>query len=472
MIFRIPPLYQLHLFQAEGYEIKRYVRLLWRKGWIFSRQPLRTQLRWTAKSVSLALLALLLHLLLPIVLVVNGSVWSALFLFIVGSLVYPFFFIVGHTFLWPADTIIKRALIRSARRIIANAQNLTIIGIAGSYGKTTMKQVIAASLSTAQRILATPASVNTPVGIAAWLQKSWTPDTEILIIELGEHAPGDVRELCRIAPPTIAVLTGINEAHAERMGSLQQAAATIFEATEHLPENGSILANGDDPRLRAEAKNHTAKAPLLWYGSAEGEANTLPVKRAQFHPDTLTWDCSIGPVERVDIPLLGAYAVGDAMAAIIIGEKLGLTVQDLKTGLASLAPIPHRLEPIRGNGDILIIDDSYNGNPDGVREAIAVLKRFSGRRKLFLTPGLVEMGAETERVHTNIGRELAAVADLVILIRTSVTPFIADGLEAAGFNPQHIHWFATAPEAHAAIRTILEPHDVIVFQNDWGDQYL
>jgi UDP-N-acetylmuramoyl-tripeptide--D-alanyl-D-alanine ligase len=151
---------------------------------------------------------------------------------------------------------------------------------------------------------------------------------------------------------------------------------------------------------------------------------------------------------------------------------LGLSDDEIKRGLIDIKPVEHRLQPIKSEGNVLVIDDSYNANPVGVEEAIRVLGRFDGKRKIYITPGIVESGQKNKEIHTKIGHDLAKVADKVILIKNSATPFIDMGLEEKGFKKEDIIWFDTADEAHKSLGNILKPGDVILFQNDWGDQYL
>jgi UDP-N-acetylmuramoyl-tripeptide--D-alanyl-D-alanine ligase len=145
---------------------------------------------------------------------------------------------------------------------------------------------------------------------------------------------------------------------------------------------------------------------------------------------------------------------------------------EIKRGIAEIKPVNHRLEPIQGAGGVLVIDDSYNGNPQGAKSAIKVLSKFKDRRKIYLTPGLVESGTRNKEVHLEIGRELAPVADKVILVRNSATPYIAEGLKGENFRDDDIIWHGTAKSAHDSLSQILKPGDVILFQNDWGDQHL
>ena len=218
--------------------------------------------------------------------------------------------------------------------------------------------------------------------------------------------------------------------------------------------------------------------------------------------------------------------MGDVVAAWLVGKMFGLSLTAVCSAIQQLHPVEHRLQPIRNPNGLVIIDDSYNGNSAGAAEAIKLLSKFTRRRKIYLTPGLVEAGSQAANVHVAIGRQLATVADVVILIKNSVTGFIEEGIIPArssdssghttpsrqvgtpllsqeGNAPQdgsvapqaigaklrssppiiggvpptgggipEILWFKTALEAHAALGKILQPSDVIVFQNDWGDQYV
>ena len=159
-------------------------------------------------------------------------------------------------------------------------------------------------------------------------------------------------------------------------------------------------------------------------------------------------------------------------ACVQVGTYLGLNSAQIREGISQIKPVPHRLQPISAAGDVLVIDDSYNGNPAGVREAISVLNKFTNRRKVFITPGLVEMSEKTQQIHEEVGRLLGQAADLVILIRNSVTPYIAEGLKSTNFSERNLRWFETAQEAHASMVDIIRPGDVVLFQNDWPDNYL
>jgi len=357
----------------------------------------------------------------------------------------------------------------SAKSKIKSLPNLKVIGIAGSYGKTTMKEVLKEVLGFRFKVLATPESVNTPVGISRWILKSISPDQEILIVEMGEHYRGDVKELCAITKPDFAVVTGINEAHLERMKTLENVTATIFEIVSKAKAGATVMLNGDDANVMAHYKEY------VWPDHKVLEYRVEDVKNKVLNSEELLWEGELEGVGKVEINLLGEYALADVDAAVKIAQALGMSPKEIRQGISRIKPVEHRLQAIKSPGNVLVIDDSYNGNPDGVTEAIKVLASFTGRRKLFITPGLVEMGKAAPDVHRKIGKELAGVASVVILIKNSVTLYIEEGIKSGSQQSavsNQIVWFDTTQEAHAALGKILQPNDVILFQNDWGDNYL
>jgi UDP-N-acetylmuramoyl-tripeptide--D-alanyl-D-alanine ligase len=487
--------YQLYLLQLENYELGRFLKLIFKKG-LLPKGEQRKQLVWTSKAVlifglsEIIILGLSLGLAYRLFLNVLENTVAAV---LAGLAAFYFFQFCGFIFLSlstilliPADWLVKSVIVARAKlRINDKGSRIKIIGIAGSYGKTTMKEVLKEVLGARFQVLATPESVNTPVGIARWIlknfyeslpssvpQKGGTPspargegNTEVAIIEMGEHYKGDVEEICELARPDVIVVTGINEAHLERMKSLDKITETIFEIVAKAKPGALVVINGDDKNVIEHYKEY------VWPDHKVEKFQISNFKSQMFSTEKLCWEAEIEKLGKFEINLLGEYALGDVSAAIKIAQGFGMNEEEIKKGIAKIKPVEHRLQPIKSAGGVLVIDDAYNGNPAGVAEAIKVLSRFQNRRKLFITPGLVETGKATADIHREIGKQLAEVADVVILIKNSVTPFIDEGLKMKDKAPEVI-WFETAQEAHASLAKILKPGDVIVFQNDWGDQYL
>lgn len=434
--------HHLYLLQLEEYDLLRYWNIL-RKKWIPLHKR-RKELVWTPKillitTVSLGIIAgtLLIYirnplLVFPVFLVslFFSGVWISMALFFISFI----------------DLFSKELVITRAQRKMATLTNLTVIGVAGSYGKTTMKEALRQVISQKFKTVATPGNINTPVGIARIVLNDITPQTEVFIVEMGEYQRGDIKHICSITKPQIGVITGINEAHLERMGTLAMTVATIFELAENMHESGLLVLNGDSALVRDNFKIYTRGQNLHIY--------------SQKRPSQLKTQ------------LLGEYAGALMDGVEAVARRLGMTQEEVRIGAAGILPIEHRLQPIQGKHNMLIIDDSYNGNPDGVSEAVRVLARYTDRRKVYITPGLVEMGERSATVHRQIGRELAPIADLVVLVKNSVTPYIKEGLVKAKFNKKNILEYASSEEVYSHMTDFARPNDVILFQNDWPDNYV
>ncbi len=475
--------YQLYLLQLENYELGRYFKLLFKKGF-WPKGEQRKVLAWTGKARLIFLMAILMHLLASILLwcwipafaEMTVEIFLLLVIFCLLFFCYFIFYSLSLVLLWPFDWMAKNIIITRAKSRIRSLPNLKIIGIAGSYGKTTMKEILTQVLSSKHQVAGTPESVNTPVGIARWILDKVDGGADIAILEMGEHYVGDVEYLCRLTPPDIAVVTGINEAHLERMKSLSNITSTIFEVVSKAKPGALVVLNGDDENIVKHYKEYVWPDHKLEFFSKNSNSEKCKVKSAKFNTEELLWEAEVEGIGRVDINLLGEYALGDVDAAIKIARELKMNDAEIKIGINRITSVEHRLQPIKSAGDVLVIDDSYNGNPAGAAEAVKVLSRFVNNRKIYITPGLVEMGEKSASIHRIIGEQLAGAADVVILIKNSVTPWIEQGIKSANQriskSENQVIWFDSAQEAHAELKNILKPGDVILFQNDWGDQYI
>lgn len=453
-VFR-PLLYQLYLLQLENYSIRGFWRLMRRKVvYEFFAGRTRHAIKWTLKTRIIFALTLVLAGLASWSQSDNFdySPWmkwviSFGYFILYSNLLGSIFLTISVLLFWPLDYISKSIIVARGKAKLRQFPNVKIIGITGSFGKTTMKESLAAVLSEKYKVLKTPDNINTPVGISRLVLKELNEQTQVFIVEMGANRMHDIRELCQLAVPDISVLTGINEAHLETFGNIQNTIQTKFEIVQYAKAQALAVLNADSPHIKANFNKYTGTKRVAWYQSGEMPFN-------------------------VEVPLLGEYISGVLNACVIVAKEMNMSDEEIKRGFQKIQPVPHRLQPIKNPNGITVIDDSYNGNPAGVSEAIKVLKKYPATRRIFITPGLVEMGSESEKVHMKIGEELATVADLVILVKNSATPHIAAGLEAKGFDAKNIMWFNSAQEAHGSLGGILKSGDVILFQNDWPDNYL
>lgn len=337
------------------------------------------------------------------------------------------------------------------------------IGIAGSFGKTTMREILRTVLSEGKKVAAPPHSYNTLLGISQFVA-TLKGDEQVLVFELGEYYPGDVRKLCDLVQPNLGIITGVNEAHLQKFKSLDCTAKTIFELAEYLGED-KVYVNSENEL----AQKYARPGHILYDRTRTGNW-----KIEHIDSDLIGTSFTISKNEEkleLKSALLGLHQVGPLAVAAEIALNLGLTFGQVIAGVSKTIPFDHRLEPSTDSAGVVTLDDSYNGNPDGVRAVIEFLASLKDCRRFYVTPGLVEMGSCSDEVHMQIGRQLAnADIEKVILIKNSVTSYIEQGLKKEGYKGE-IVWFDDALKAFAALPMLTVKGDVVLLQNDWPDQY-
>lgn len=415
-----------------------------------------------ASTISLYSLAVLTFM--------EGSEWWKFVIAPVLVIATPF--IIGYgtaplLFLWNLiEWPIEAAIVAEAKRQLLDHKGLRI-AIAGSFGKTSMREILKTVLGAGKKVAAPGGSYNTPLGLSSFIRKL-NDNEDVLIFELGEYYPGDIRRLCHMVRPDMGVITGVNEAHLEKFKSIERARKTIFELADGIA-GGPLYVNKENERAKEEPSVETRESTFFY--SREGVASvTIENPKTGLTGTAFTLRYK-GTALECHSRLLGAHHIGPLAAAAHIAFRLGLTPEEVRQGIAETKPFEHRMEPSMGADGVVTLDDSYNGNPDGVRAVIAFLESLTGVRRWYVTPGLVEMGIEKENVHREIGKELArAGIEKVVLIRNSVTPFIEKGLQEEKYKGD-VLWFDKALDAFAALPNLTVKGDVVLLQNDWPDQY-
>ncbi|HYE95359.1 MAG TPA: UDP-N-acetylmuramoyl-tripeptide--D-alanyl-D-alanine ligase [Rubricoccaceae bacterium] len=267
-----------------------------------------------------------------------------------------------------------------------------IVAITGSVGKTTTKAAVLAVLREAFDAVASEGNKNTPLGLSLFLlNREITPETK-LVLEMGARLAGDLRELCTYFPPTISVVTNVKGVHLETFGSLDGVQREKSELVRALGRAGTACLNGDDPRTRAMAEVN--KGRTLLYGTGA--------------------DCDVRP-DRItaDLPILGDPAVYAALAAMSVGQSLGMTDEQINRGLARIEPEKGRLNRLRGRNGSTLLDDSYNASPETTIAALRVLGTLEGTRRIAFLGDMLELGPTEVEEHARVLREAIASADVV-----------------------------------------------------------
>ena len=385
----------------------------------------------------------------------------------VMPLLTPYILFLAYLINEPLEEGIKRYYVRRAK-IKLDKSGVLKIGITGSYGKTSIKEILKTILSQKYRVLATPASFNTPMGIALTV-KNLDSTHDVFIAEMGARSRGDIKELAALVKPSYGVLTGINNQHMETFGSQEAIEDTKFELFENLAEGGKGFFSSDSEGAmklwqRFEGEKYSA--------GIKGERNIVTAENISTGQHGMTFTLKIAgepPVECGTV-LLGRHSVSNICLAAAVAYKIGLTPEEIARGINRIRSIGHRLELVPNNRNIVIIDDSYNGNVNGVEAALEVLDTFGGR-KIVLTPGLVELGKQENLANLAFGQKLAAHADVVIIIGKHNAEMLINGLTAGGMDKSNIFFAKSLNKGNAMLNEMLAPGDVVLFENDLPDNY-
>ena len=472
--------YQIHILQLENYNLPRFIRACFPKIF-FADTEKDKDIVWTPKLQLVVFLALGLKISF-LWMMVEGlfphiffDVLTTLLLLVALSPLFAVFLFVATLLLSPLDVFAKERIIRKAKILLSSHDRIQVIGITGSYGKTTTKELLRHILGMRYNVVATRDSFNTALSVSMEILEKVTEETDIFIAEMGAHEKGDIEKVCSVSGPNISILTGINEAHLERFGSIENTIRTKFEIIEACSPDGLIVLNADDERVRSSYKTYCGNQEIAWVSKEANPLSHYTVKNISFSEETLGISFTLFREQKeigtINTRFLGEYIINNAIIAFIVGNKLGMSDAEIQAGLMSFKPVAHRLNPQKTPNDMIVIDDSYNGNPKGVSAAIHALSLFKNRRKIYITPGLVEVGEESNDIHQEIGRELGKVADFVFLIENSTTASIKKGLFESGFDESNIYSHKNKKDTYKKLGQLSRSGDVILFQNDWPENY-
>ena len=429
-----------------------------------------------AKRVFGLSICLLVGIATTLVLIAKTSPWRiSIFLF---SEVTVINLTIANLLIYPLERTINGAYLFSAKKRIKTFQP-KVIGITGSYGKTSTKYILHQILSEKFNTLMTPDSYNTPMGICKVIRGELTAEHEIFIVEMGAYKRGDIRELCNLASPQIGILTAVGPQHLERFKSIENIAKTKYELIESLPPDGLAVFNCDNEICAglADKREHDGN-PVRRYATesfpvaSSSDRAELTATNIQ-HTDeglTFTIHTSVGTTE-IRTQLLGRHNVSNILAATAVATECGMTLEEIRVAIANVAPVPHRLQLTSSEGNVTIIDDSFNANPVGAKAALEVLTEIQGGKKVLVTPGMVELGEREYEENKRLGEHAADVCDLVILVGPRRTTPILDGLKAAQYPNQQIIVALNLEEVKQHLATQMKAGDVVLFENDLPDNY-
>lgn len=353
----------------------------------------------------------------------------------------------------------QKFIVKSTEKL--NKINPLKIGITGSYGKTSCKNILSHLLSENFKVCATDKNYNTPMGIALTVDKM-EADTQVFIAEMGARRTGDIADLCKIVEPDYGIITGVTNQHLETFKSIENIFEEKYNLAISLTDKSTCVFNGTD------------KYTLKMYKQYKGKKSIVKLNNfADLFANNITTDsegCKFTinyKDEHLECQtkLLGRHNIVNILLCSALALELGVDNDTLKSRILTLPQVPHRLQLIKSNG-MNILDDSYNANTLGIKYSLECLGYFD-TRKVVLTQGIVELGKEQKQANKQIGHMIGAVADVVILCGIN-SQNIKEGLEESGFSKQ-VYAFNTLKDAKQNFSTILQKGDTLLIQNDLPD---
>jgi len=429
-------------------------------------------LKYTARIQRIIITSTILYLIPCFIMFINFDENNlSIYYLILGILSYLNYFIIllVNFINRPIEKIVGMHFEKMAKNKLASMNNMEVIGVTGSYGKTSTKNVLYDILNIKYNVYKTPANYNTPFGLMITINNFLDIYNDYFIAEMGACKRGDIKELCDLVKPKYGILTRVGLAHLETFGSEENIQKTKFELIESLPTDGIGILNGDDEKqLSYKVENNCT---IKWIGidnhnvdcyATDIELSSKGTKfKVKFKDEKDTFD--------FETKILGRNNIYNILAGITLGKELGISIKDLIRAVKRVTPVEHRLSMTKYY-DINIIDDAYNSNPMGCKMALEVLKMMPGKR-IVVTPGMIEIGSKEDEVNKEFGREIALSADEVILIGEEKTKPIYEGLIEKKYDKTKIHILNDVMAAFPLMLKLKEGETYVLLENDLPDSF-
>ena len=375
----------------------------------------------------------------------------------------------------PIEKGVNNHYINDAKRILKENPDLTIIGVTGSYGKTSVKFYLETLLRQRYRVLVTPESYNTPMGIVITIRKFLKPTHEIFVCEMGARYVGEIKEDCDLVHPHHGLITSIGPQHLDTFESMENIQKTKFELADAVPDGGILFLNGDNEYIAEELERRKGSRPLyddpvMYHSQKIGSGYYASDIVITNHGTDFTVNAPDGESERFSMKLVGMHNVINVMGAIAVAHEFDIPLAELRIPVRRIQSVPHRME-MKNHGDVTIIDDAFNSNPIGSKAAVETLAIMDGMR-ILITPGMVELGEDEAEYNRKFGTYAADCCDRIFLVGRKHTEPIKEGILSKGFPEKHLEVFDKVEDAISrayAVKT--DKHKYILLENDLPDNY-
>ncbi|MDE5875796.1 MAG: UDP-N-acetylmuramoyl-tripeptide--D-alanyl-D-alanine ligase, partial [Muribaculaceae bacterium] len=374
--------------------------------------------------------------------------------------------------LMPVEELINRKYWNEAASILKSMPDLKIVGITGSYGKTSTKHYLERILSEEFDVLMTPGSYNTPMGVIRTVREMMKPYYKIFICEMGAKQKGDIKEICDLVHPHYGIITAVGPMHLETFKSIENVQSTKFELVDALPSDGLAVVNDD---FEYCANREVTNVKTVRYSvSDRGDSRADYVAENIRYSSEGTQFTVKGPDGyelELKTSLVGDCNISNLLAAVIMAKKFGMSDGKIKRGVAGIAQVEHRLSIKRTPGGVTIIDDAFNSNPTGSAMALDVLNSFREGRRIVVTPGMIELGAEQFALNEKLGEKISETSDIAIVVGLYNREALTSGIRKGGFNEKNLYMVESFDMAQKVLSEILQKGDTILYENDLPDSF-
>ena len=372
---------------------------------------------WTQKAVTLVASTLIVDAIIALFWLSSHPALLAIL-----PLLQAFTLTISWFLFWPVDRFLKEKRMRRAQKLREQFPALTVIGVTGSVGKTTVKELLSCILKN-QNVHATPAYVNSEMGVASWLIQELSDQknapSEILIVEMGAYRRGEIAKLCRIAKPTMGIITFIGKQHMGLFGSQEALANAKAELLESLPKDGIAFLNADNNACVKLAEKAPCSVQTVGTGGhADIEAFDIE--------ETSTGITFRTGNTRFSVPLHGTHNVTNVLLAIAVARTLELHDADTARAVSAYTPPDHTFS-MRQEQGVTILDDTHNSSPASFKAVVAWARTQPTEQKVLLTSGLIELGTEQDHIHKELGEMAQGVFDRVIFLHPRSGQFFEKG---------------------------------------------
>lgn len=368
----------------------------------------------------------------------------------------------------PVESAINRKYYNEAAEILHQMKGMKVVGITGSYGKTSTKHYLYGILSEQFETLMTPGSYNTTLGVIRTVREMMKPYCEVFICEMGAKQSGDIKEICDLVHPEIGIITAVGPQHLESFKTIENVQATKFELVDALPADGLAVVNDDFPYVASRKVNNVE---CVRYG-VKAESADFRVKDIRYGANGTDFTVVGNGMEPLmfHTRLVGECNVSNLLAAIIVALRLGVPVEKIKRAVNRIEAVEHRLSMRNTPGGLTIIDDAFNSNPTGSSMALDVLASMDGRR-IIITPGMIELGSEQYNLNREFGAKIAVSADVAIVVGEYNREAIIEGIGSESDCDIEIIEAPSFAEAQRILTAMARRGDIVLYENDLPDTF-